>query len=653
MLTTSKHTAIKENKTFNLDRKSVESKSAFASQQNKFNTSPFDFSQIPLQSKLKINTPGDRYEQEADRIADRVLNMNEVGDIEKDGNRQIQRKSLSDEITSTNGLNTQRKCSQCEEEDELVQRKSINTQPTTTTSSFNAQLNATRGSGNSMNDSTNQYMSSRFGVDFSHVNIHTNDKAAKMSQSINAKAFTLGNDIYFNKGEYNPHSNEGKKLLAHELVHTVQQKSKQKLVQKVEKKVEITDNKRICKARREYKILEKSLPPNVEFDADSTNITLNIKWCKGKNFGDITIGANVPQQASNVATDIIDVIRQGGGSSEIEEKLRNADLTPFVNVVIKQGGAFSITAHGEITVDSTGAKSGKGSVDIDLGSATISPNFEVSEDNGWKVGLDLKIPFGGGKVDEVKCKTQKMRIGQILTCECPTPAKKIPGTIEMPILPETKFLYFHYNSANINNEYSEKSVLGIKRLFGLGYRVEKITGYTSPEGTLDSSPGFEGNIDLATKRAETTHVLIRKICSPLKMEDFVKCDSNILKNAKQLNAGELHSSDEKGELIKDKQGKELEGKELAEHAIPSFEKSKKEQQHLGVLNEKEKKDLEGARTALQKSKFIYPLLRRVEITLVKSGSQKIPIEITGPPGKESCPPEVLKKAKKKLPKMPL
>ena len=62
------------------------------------------------------------------------------------------------------------------------------------------------------------------GADFSGVKIHTDEKAASLSESLGAKAFTHGQDIYFNKGNFNPGTKEGKHLLAHELTHTIQQK---------------------------------------------------------------------------------------------------------------------------------------------------------------------------------------------------------------------------------------------------------------------------------------------------------------------------------------------------------------------------------------------------------------------------------------------
>ncbi len=69
-------------------------------------------------------------------------------------------------------------------------------------------------------------MSSSFGSDFNSVRIHSNSDATNLNRQLHAKAFTHGNDIYFNKGEYDPNSTSGKHLLAHELTHVVQQQSK-------------------------------------------------------------------------------------------------------------------------------------------------------------------------------------------------------------------------------------------------------------------------------------------------------------------------------------------------------------------------------------------------------------------------------------------
>ena len=85
------------------------------------------------------------------------------------------------------------------------------------------QINASRGGGHRMSENTHTFMESRFNTDFSGVNIHTDSNANQMSRELNAQAFTVGSDIYFNSAKYSPESDSGKHLLAHELTHTVQQ----------------------------------------------------------------------------------------------------------------------------------------------------------------------------------------------------------------------------------------------------------------------------------------------------------------------------------------------------------------------------------------------------------------------------------------------
>lgn len=81
-----------------------------------------------------------------------------------------------------------------------------------------------KGKGKPIEAGTRELMEKKFGADFSRVRIHTGQKAQMMSQKIQAKAFTHGYDIFFNKGQYQPETSQGKHLLAHELTHTLQQK---------------------------------------------------------------------------------------------------------------------------------------------------------------------------------------------------------------------------------------------------------------------------------------------------------------------------------------------------------------------------------------------------------------------------------------------
>ena len=128
----------------------------------------------------------------------------------------------------------QRKCAECEKEDKKVHRMSDKKEDekklqkkdsgasnagTANTSTYISSLN---GKGNHLPKQANQFFSAIMGYDFSGVKIHTDKEASDSAKDVNAKAYTIGNNIVFNEGQYNAESVEGKKLLAHELVHVVQ-----------------------------------------------------------------------------------------------------------------------------------------------------------------------------------------------------------------------------------------------------------------------------------------------------------------------------------------------------------------------------------------------------------------------------------------------
>ncbi len=84
------------------------------------------------------------------------------------------------------------------------------------------QIAQLQGGGHAMPDGLRHMMENGFGRDFSQVRLHTDSQAADMSSSISARAFTHGNDIYFNRGQYSPNTSEGQRLVAHELTHVAQ-----------------------------------------------------------------------------------------------------------------------------------------------------------------------------------------------------------------------------------------------------------------------------------------------------------------------------------------------------------------------------------------------------------------------------------------------
>ena len=162
--------------------------------------SVFPKNTVMVQPKLSVNTPGDKYEQEADSVAEQVMRMTEP--------------------------NVQRKCDKCEEEEKnVIQTKAQDSGGSIASPTLGHQINQTSGNGHPLDGNTRTFMESRFGADFNHVRIHTGSTAESLNTGLNARAFTHGSDIYFNRAQYNPASLEGKKLLAHELTHVVQQRS--------------------------------------------------------------------------------------------------------------------------------------------------------------------------------------------------------------------------------------------------------------------------------------------------------------------------------------------------------------------------------------------------------------------------------------------
>jgi hypothetical protein len=84
-------------------------------------------------------------------------------------------------------------------------------------------INAERGRGQSLDEGIADKAGGVMGQDFSDVNVHTGGTADSLSQGLQAKAFTVGSDIFFKDGEYNPGTSDGQQLISHELTHVVQQ----------------------------------------------------------------------------------------------------------------------------------------------------------------------------------------------------------------------------------------------------------------------------------------------------------------------------------------------------------------------------------------------------------------------------------------------
>jgi len=117
----------------------------------------------------------------------------------------------------------QRKCRNCEDE-QTLHRKEHLSQPADTSSEMPSYIGSLSSTGSPLPKEEKLFFEPKFGYDFSKVKIHNDANAWKSAQSANALAYTIGNDIVFNQNKFSPDSKEGKKLLAHELVHVMQQR---------------------------------------------------------------------------------------------------------------------------------------------------------------------------------------------------------------------------------------------------------------------------------------------------------------------------------------------------------------------------------------------------------------------------------------------
>lgn len=168
-----------------------------------------------IQPKLTINQPNDIYEQEADAMADTVMRMPAPFLSSQRG---------EETFFKPVGSYLQRKCAHCEEEDKTMQRKeSNNGQPAVLTQTEN--YIQTLSGGKNLDEKERSFFEPRMGYDFINVKIHTDAAAVKSAQSINALAYTSGNNIVFNEGQYAPGTDSGKRLLGHELTHVIQQQA--------------------------------------------------------------------------------------------------------------------------------------------------------------------------------------------------------------------------------------------------------------------------------------------------------------------------------------------------------------------------------------------------------------------------------------------
>ncbi|MEW6496794.1 MAG: DUF4157 domain-containing protein [Cyanobacteriota bacterium] len=259
-----------------------------------------NFSQVPastgempmIQPKLKIGAVGDRYEQEADRVAqDVVQRINAPAALQR---RELIAPSIRSLESQPGGFGAEKLMPK-------VQRREAIAGGEASTDLASA-INRARGSGQPLEAGLQQTMGQAMGADFGGVRVHTDVQSDLLNRTIQAKAFTTGQDVFFRQGAYQPASRGGQELIAHELTHVVQQNGEKQNIQNRSEVLREEDN---------------------EQDSQLSNLPLIIqkKAYIGDNYQDINEEVDEPENKElTIAKD--DITRRFSDVSEFKKFAR-------------------------------------------------------------------------------------------------------------------------------------------------------------------------------------------------------------------------------------------------------------------------------------------------------------------------------------------
>jgi Domain of unknown function (DUF4157) len=192
---------------------------------------------------------------------------------------------------------------------------------------------------------TQAFFGERFGHDFSRVRVHADEKAAGVARMMGASAFTVGRDIYFGRGAYQPHRPEGSGLLAHELAHVVQQS-------------------RLAQPRVQRKLV---VAGDTAGFAAAANAVIGVQFeVVVSNTGEVSLrSTNIAGPPTPEAQELVRVIRLVSGDAQITrmEFIHGQTSTRPVDAMVL-GGNY---AQSKVDLDDVAALGTQGSVGVGMG----------------------------------------------------------------------------------------------------------------------------------------------------------------------------------------------------------------------------------------------------------------------------------------------
>jgi len=546
-----------------------------------------------------------------------------------------------------------------------------------------------------------------FGRRLDGVRVHADTAAAAAARSVRARAFALGNDIWFGAGEYRPDDGAGRRLIAHEVAHTLEQRAPGSLdgvrvgavddpaearadraadaaagaepapapvasrpvirryaIERVERAVEDgrpvvdvdLDNgiryrvRRTCTVVREETTSSSFRRPRVRADVDRQNVFVEVSWCMGTR-GNVTAGADVPEQLRDAVQRVVQGALAGRRPDDV---LRETTLNPFVEFAVAQSGGVSIDGRVQVTVGADGVQAGEGSLNFHYGPLDVGVTGRGSSGGGG-FEASVTLTFTPGRTSErFDCPTTRRR-RERLTTECtfscthapihPPPAQPRPPRTRTD--QETSTIYFEYAMSTLNRRLNDAEATRLAGLLREGYRVQAIRGFASPEGPLErETPGFQGNRPLSAERARAARTEVARLCSEAGVTEgcLVSPDAPVTGCGERLGgAPECPTTDETAATP------ERRGRAVAREAVREFMADPAE---MARLTPEDREALSRATTDDAKARIIYPYLRRASLDLVRTVDlPPPPIDLTIPRVPHDffeCPDDVVAAARPEL-----
>ena len=392
-----------------------------------------------------------------------------------------------------------------------------------------------------------------FGRSLADVRVRADAAAARAADALDARAFTVGSSIWFGAGEYRPDTSDGRRLLAHEVAHTVQQAggpvgAQAKLTigrtdDPAERAADAAADAvlrgeraslptgaatvvrrqpkggaRDCAATstgsstatvkcgdREFRVTatpvtERRPATRVTAtpDIDGTDVSLDVSICRGGTEVRIKPSVNLPE-----------ALRTAIGNAISSGSIGNVTVKPRAQITWLQSKQFdvSITGGPDIDVGSGRVTGGTVGGAVDTGDVKIGGNVILGPD-GKPVGGGITIG-SSTKPKAVDCHDEHVVLQ--LSCESVT---RTPGNPAVPgadpkAVDEQLEIFFEYMNTKIR-EGELPSQARLDELTAQGARVVSIDGFASPEGPRKPGPGFIGNNQLSANRADTAETWLRR-----------------------------------------------------------------------------------------------------------------------------------------------